>query len=157
MNKGWLSHFWFLTHWTVSQSFFLDMVLWKVVFSRDRPGDSRLTTTQAPQVGNLRSLPVLHVLWLCQLCALHSQSLLLYVASTFFLMPGILFLCRALENSWQAFVTGFSGLQILRYSLFHSNPDLCVPRSCSQRWALIFLLLSAFSFIVLIFMSPMRN
>uniref|UniRef100_A0A5F9CRF5 Polyamine-transporting ATPase 13A3 n=1 Tax=Oryctolagus cuniculus TaxID=9986 RepID=A0A5F9CRF5_RABIT len=31
------------------ESFFLDMVLWKVVFSRDRQGEPRLTTTQPPQ------------------------------------------------------------------------------------------------------------
>nr|XP_040126507.1 probable cation-transporting ATPase 13A3 [Ictidomys tridecemlineatus] len=31
------------------ESFFLDMVLWKVVFNRDRQGEYRFTTTQPPQ------------------------------------------------------------------------------------------------------------
>ncbi|XP_075412341.1 polyamine-transporting ATPase 13A3 isoform X2 [Tenrec ecaudatus] len=33
----------------VTENFFLDMVLWKVVFSRDKQGEYRFTTTQPPQ------------------------------------------------------------------------------------------------------------
>uniref|UniRef100_A0A8C5UNC7 Polyamine-transporting ATPase 13A3 n=1 Tax=Malurus cyaneus samueli TaxID=2593467 RepID=A0A8C5UNC7_9PASS len=40
------------THCNVSQNVLLDMILWKVVFNRDKQGESRLTIPQPPQVGD---------------------------------------------------------------------------------------------------------
>lgn len=111
INKEWCSCFSCLTHWTVSQNFFLDMVLWKVVFSRDKQGECRFTTTQPPQVGNQPLLSSSH-----QLCTLHCVGCVgwysIVCCSTFPSVPGISFFCKdILENSWQAFVTDVLGLQ----------------------------------------------